>query len=188
MIDRSQLPNPRSFYEQELSPARLGRPDRKGWCMSFCPFHVGRSGKPNFSVNLDTGGFRCFNPDCDVRGGIIKFVMLQHRCNYKRACQILRISDQPLSLQDRLQLEHQKKERQRKLEQQEQAAQQARQERLQQRDVVHNYNRIMREASQELEKAETEEEREKWWTVLSCCFELAREAEEIYMQMCGEKL
>jgi hypothetical protein len=54
-----------------------------------CPFHGGTN-KTAFSVNLDNGGFYCFN--CGIRGGdIIAFTMQRNGLSFPDACKRLGI-------------------------------------------------------------------------------------------------
>jgi DNA primase len=89
MVDRSALPQARSFYWSELGELR--RPDRKGWAApkAGCPFHASES-KTSFHVNLDSGGFHCFG--CDAKGGdVIAFVMLRYKLSFPDALKRLDI-------------------------------------------------------------------------------------------------
>jgi CHC2 zinc finger len=88
-VDKSQLPQARSFYEAELG--QLSRENRRGWAQTRCPFHESKSGK-SFSVNLNSGGFFCFG--CNVKGGDpLDFVRLRHGLDFKGAKSYLRIDD-----------------------------------------------------------------------------------------------
>jgi len=83
-FDRSALPPARSFYEKELG--RLSRASN-GWARTACPFHQG-SNKTAFSVNVDSGGFYCFN--CGVKGGdLVDYIQLRQKVDFKRAAQLL---------------------------------------------------------------------------------------------------
>lgn len=53
------------------------RPDRSGWVTFWCPFHddisrKGHSGRPNFRLHTETGGFTCFV--CGRKGGSLKML------------------------------------------------------------------------------------------------------------------
>lgn len=79
-FEPSALPPPRTFYEADLG--KLSRPSR-GWARTTCPFHQG-SNKTAFAVNLETGGFFCFN--CGIKGGdLVDFVRLRDKCDFKQA-------------------------------------------------------------------------------------------------------
>jgi len=177
------LPDPRPFYEAALSPARFTHANSKGWATSCCPFHKSKS-KRSFSINFVTGAFCCFSPDCAVRSGdVIQFVRLLHRCDFRRACQILGVwRDGDLTEQDRAQLEDQQKERERQQQQQAAAVQQARHERLQKRDDVIALAGIMRTAEEELD---ADPQNENWWAVAATAFEQLRAAELEYLQASG---
>src|SRR5690348_11693029 len=83
-FERAALPPPQPFYEKELGKLRRASRD---WARTSCPFHGG-SNKTAFSVNVQTGGFYCFN--CGVKGGdVVDFVMLRDNLDFKRAAQSL---------------------------------------------------------------------------------------------------
>jgi hypothetical protein len=85
-FDRSSLPVPRVFYEDECG--KLSRPSR-GWARAACPLHGGKN-RTAFSINLTSGGFFCHN--CGAKGGdIIAFVMLRDRLDFVAACKQLGI-------------------------------------------------------------------------------------------------
>lgn len=68
------MPDP-DIYSAAVS--MLGRPekiDRRGWATWWCPFHDdrgrhGKSKRPNFGVNLDSGNWKCLR--CGRSGGSI---------------------------------------------------------------------------------------------------------------------
>jgi|SRR5215467_2915050 len=85
-FDRSALPLPRIFYEQECG--KLSRPSR-GWARSRCPLHGGDN-PTSFSVNLDTGGFFCHA--CGAKGGdVLEFVRLRYGSSFPDALKRLGI-------------------------------------------------------------------------------------------------
>lgn len=84
-FDRDLLPPARTFYQQQFSSA-LGR-ERKGWALTKCPFHDGKS-KTSLSLNLIDGHFCCFS--CGVKGGdVLKFTMLLHNMRFRQATEFL---------------------------------------------------------------------------------------------------
>jgi DNA primase len=108
-FDRSALPPPRTFYEQELGDLR--RPSR-GWARpkAGCPFHESSS-KASFAVNLDSGGFFCFS--CGAHGGdVIEFVRQRYGLSFPDALKRFQIESHykplpkkpqpPISLERRL--------------------------------------------------------------------------------------
>jgi hypothetical protein len=66
-LDRSSLPSPLSYLAS--SGLRIG--SRSGeWFSVCCPVHNrGAEKKPSLSVNINSGGFKCFS--CGVKGGDI---------------------------------------------------------------------------------------------------------------------
>ena len=66
-LDRSSLPSPLSY----LAGAGLRIGKRSGsWISVFCPIHKGGAEKkPSMSVNINSGGFKCFS--CGIKGGDI---------------------------------------------------------------------------------------------------------------------
>lgn len=82
---KDRLPPARVFYERELGS--LSRPNRKGWALGRCPFHKSTSGR-SFSVNVDSGEFRCFG--CDAHGGdVLSFLRQRDGLSFKDAAQRL---------------------------------------------------------------------------------------------------
>ncbi len=46
---------------------------RDGWAWGHCPFHD--DGNPSFSVNLESGFYRCHSASCGLTGaGLVSFV------------------------------------------------------------------------------------------------------------------
>jgi CHC2 zinc finger len=86
VVDRSQLPSARDFYQRE--GFKFFRPNSKGWvmCQGSPPCHKSRSAK-SFSVNIEHGGFQCFG--CGAKGDLFGYVMLRDRCDFKTACKSL---------------------------------------------------------------------------------------------------
>jgi len=75
------------FYGQELQASIR---QSTGWIkVGVCPFHD--TGKPgSFSVNLETGAFICFVPECGAKGGdVIAFVMQRHGLTFQAALKAL---------------------------------------------------------------------------------------------------
>lgn len=67
-FNRENLPDPESFYKDNLQKVTLRKNQGKG----CCPFHEERT--PSFSFNTVSGAFYCFG--CGVHGGdILSFVM-----------------------------------------------------------------------------------------------------------------
>ena len=146
MMDRSRLPPPRSFYEQELG--ELGRRSR-GWTTpkAGCPFHPSKS-KTSFRVNLDSGAFKCFA--CAAHGGgVIDYVMQRDRIGFKQAVQELGAWRGRMSSSERRDFQRRKREaqRQRVIE----AAQRdhERLKRIAAREHLHACERLVRELAAE---------------------------------------
>jgi DNA primase len=73
----------KAFYEKELA---MLIPHSSGWIKAgVCPFHdTSKSG--SFSVNLESGGFQCFVPECSAKGGdVIAFTMQRYSLNFQSA-------------------------------------------------------------------------------------------------------
>jgi hypothetical protein len=143
-LDRSRTPSALRFYEQEIG--KLSRPSR-GWAMGRCPFHKSKSGR-SFSVNTDSGGFKCFG--CAVRGGdVISFARLRYNLGFKEACQRLGCWNEAPSPATIRKIEED--ERDRKLQQQaeEQAAEDRRKSCLEIRGHLHAAQQIQRELGAE---------------------------------------
>lgn len=70
------------FYLDELQ--RFEPKRESGWINSgLCPFHQDKS-PGSFSVNLDSGAFKCFS--CGTAGGdIIAFYRLRYCCDFMTA-------------------------------------------------------------------------------------------------------
>lgn len=67
---RCALPTPRAYYTSTIEGLR----ERQGnWATGLCPFHPDHH--PSFSVNLETGAYRCHAVHCAVSGSnIVSFV------------------------------------------------------------------------------------------------------------------
>lgn len=75
-----------SFYGDEID--RFTPKTEKSWVNTgLCPFH--NDTRPgSFSVNLDSGAYRCFS--CDAAGGdIIAFYQARYTCGFKEALEAL---------------------------------------------------------------------------------------------------
>ena len=75
--------NSKAFYEKELATL-ITRPS--GWIKAgVCPFHD--TSKPgSFAVNIDSGGYQCFVPECGAKGGdVITFTMQRYGLNFQSA-------------------------------------------------------------------------------------------------------
>jgi len=78
----------KSKFYQELIPSLKvnGKPEALG----LCPFHDDTN--PSFSVNVETGLFRCFS--CDAKGDIFTFYQRVKNVDFpKRASPIIVIMD-----------------------------------------------------------------------------------------------
>lgn len=76
---RERLPDPASYYGERI--AKLARPNAKGWAQGQCPLHEDRHA--SFSVNLKTGGWRCF-AGCGA-GDLLRFHMTLTGLPFKEA-------------------------------------------------------------------------------------------------------
>ena len=65
-----ELPAIVEFYAAEIDGLKEYR---NGWAWGHCPFHA--DSNPSFTVNQDTGAFRCMSSSCGVSGSnIVSFV------------------------------------------------------------------------------------------------------------------
>lgn len=81
---RESLPAPADYYTRELPELR--HRTRQVWAQARCVFHKDRN--PSLSVNLLSGGFRCFG--CGAHGGdVLAFHMLRHGLEFKTAAREL---------------------------------------------------------------------------------------------------
>lgn len=79
---RDFLPTPLDFYRQELERLKI----RGQWGQGLCPFHEEKN--PSFSVNLQTGFFKCHS--CGAKGpDIIAFQQQRYHQDFKEAAQSL---------------------------------------------------------------------------------------------------
>ena len=77
--------SPRCFYEAELIGETIT--GARKWIQARCPFH-GPDRHPSFSINMQTGGFRCFA--CGLRGrDIIEFLMQRDGLTFRDALEQL---------------------------------------------------------------------------------------------------
>lgn len=81
-FDRSRLPLPAYYYTAELKRlAGYGE-----WRQAVCCFHDDHN--PSLSVNICTGGFRCFA--CGAHGGdVLDFQRLRYRQSFPDAARAL---------------------------------------------------------------------------------------------------
>jgi hypothetical protein len=80
-----QLPAPEDFYLAEIEGLSEYP---SGWAWGHCPFHADRN--PSFTVNMETGAFRCMSSSCGVHGGgLVSFVSQLHGLDYKAALRFL---------------------------------------------------------------------------------------------------
>jgi hypothetical protein len=169
-FERSALPPARSFYESELG--KLSRPDHKGWARTSCPFHGGNN-RSAFVVNLETGGFYCFN--CAAKGGdIVSFVMQRDNVNFRRAAESFgawRSEIEPAELSRLRQAQH---EHERQRAEQEARKESERRQRINARDWLHTAEKLYDEAI-----------RKHDWDLMPLLSSEVRQAEEAYWQAAG---
>lgn len=72
--------DPDGFYRAAL-PDMKGKPNASGWILTVCPFHSDKD--PSLSVNLKSGGFRCFG--CGEKGDLISFHAKHNRLSFRDA-------------------------------------------------------------------------------------------------------
>lgn len=78
-VRRSLLPDPLSFYIEQLGQIKGGGT----WRDALCPFH--QDARPSLRVNIKNGAFRCFS--CGAHGGdVISFYMKRYGCDFRTAC------------------------------------------------------------------------------------------------------
>ena len=81
----AQLPTPEVFYQAEIENLSEYSND---WAWGLCPFHNDQH--PSFTVNLESGAFRCMSSSCGVHGGsLVSFVSQLHGLDYKAAVRFL---------------------------------------------------------------------------------------------------
>jgi hypothetical protein len=71
-----------AFYKSQLGELI---PGTNGNHQALCPFH--EDSTPSFSVNLQTGLFRCFG--CQTQGDVFDFYRANHVCGFKEALEAL---------------------------------------------------------------------------------------------------
>ncbi|CAG0970958.1 DNA primase [Rhodocyclaceae bacterium] len=80
-----ELPTADDFYAAEIDGLKEYR---NGWAWGHCPFHA--DSNPSFTVNLDTGAFRCMSSCCGVSGSnIVSFVSQRDGLSYREARRFL---------------------------------------------------------------------------------------------------
>ena len=80
-FDRNLLPDPVSYYESE----GLTFTSRGKWRTTKCVFH---GGSDSMSINIETGGFKCWN--CDEKGGdVLAYHMAVHGMEFVDAAKAL---------------------------------------------------------------------------------------------------
>ena len=58
------------------------------WALGCCPFHDER--RPSFSMNLESGWFRCNSTHCQTDGkNIVEFIMELHTLTFRQALSYL---------------------------------------------------------------------------------------------------
>jgi hypothetical protein len=176
-FDRALLPPVRGFYEREIG--RLSRPSR-GWARTTCPFHQG-SNKTAFAVNLETGGFYCFN--CGVKGGdIVSFVMLRDGLDFVRAAKQLGVwRDQEMSPAEKGKLRQLQRKRE-QLDSTVVSVEQAECElRTHYRNEIHTLERLQRQTGERMRKSiDSPADIEDCWRVHAEALPRLREAVAAY--------
>lgn len=56
----------------------------------FCPFH-NNTNTPSFTISKKTGAYICFNPSCDVRGGLEDLIIQKGSMGHFEAARFLRL-------------------------------------------------------------------------------------------------
>lgn len=81
-FEREKLPDPEFYYSSEVEQLK----HRGKYMQGLCPFH-GES-KPSFSVNTETGSYKCFS--CGERGrDVLDFQKKRYSQEFKEAAQAL---------------------------------------------------------------------------------------------------
>ena len=84
-MTQPELPTPEEFYTTEINGLLEYQ---NSWAWGCCPFHP--DSNPSFTVNLETGAFRCMSSNCGVRGGnIVSFVSQLYGIGYREALNYL---------------------------------------------------------------------------------------------------
>lgn len=83
----AELPLPADFYHAEIDGLREYK---DGWAWGCCPFHP--DGNPSFTINLESGAFRCMSSSCGVKGGgIVSFVSQLHGLDIRESIHYLEV-------------------------------------------------------------------------------------------------
>lgn len=169
-FDRTALPPPQSFYEQQLGS--LGRPNSKGWVQARCPFHSSKSGR-SFSLNVASGGFFCFG--CEVKGGdVLKFVMLRDKLSFKSAAQSLGAWRGKLTSAESDRLRSRQREAENHRADEAARKETERWDRLNARDHLHAVRVLYEEAESEHD-----------WNLMAELLPRVRQCEEVYCRLAG---
>lgn len=71
---KTVLPAPKDFYMSEIDGLKESS---NGWAWGHCPFHP--DSNPSFTVNLESGAYRCMSSNCGIDGGsIVSYVSELH--------------------------------------------------------------------------------------------------------------
>jgi len=168
------------FYAKELP--RLSRPSR-GWAKATCVFHH-PDRHPSLSVNLATGGFRCFS--CGAKGGdVIDFVMQRDGVDFVTAAKSLGAWESSCGSVSSADFRKQKAERERR----EQAAFDFRAAekalRLRYRHDIHTLEAVQRHAAERLrDPSITIPETEECWRRMAMVVSALRGASAAYHLLC----
>lgn len=83
---RDRLPDPLSFYEEQLG-MKLG--GRGKWRTTSCEFH---GGSDSMRVNVESGGWCCMN--CGMKGGdVLAYYMARHGLDFVESAKALNAWD-----------------------------------------------------------------------------------------------
>lgn len=83
-LDKSQLPDPASYYEAQ--GLRLIGPQRAKWKTTRCEFH---DGSDSMRINTHSGAFICM-AGCGAKGGdVLAYHMAAHGLTFVEACKDL---------------------------------------------------------------------------------------------------
>jgi hypothetical protein len=79
------LPSPDEFYTAEIEGLKEYS---DGWAWGCCPFHA--DSNPSFTVNMESGAYRCMSSNCGAHGGsIVSFVSELHGLDWREALDFL---------------------------------------------------------------------------------------------------
>jgi hypothetical protein len=133
-------------------------------------------------VNLDTGGFHCFN--CQASGGdIVDFVMLRDRLDFKRAAMALGAWDDSTSGADMLKL---MRERDQRREREDYLARLHHERMILVRDYLHACERAYMKANRRLhELGPDDAESAICWELLPWLLDEIRQADSKYRRLAG---